>query len=164
MTASAGVETGTEPGVEPEAVVPGLSRAPIDPRLLTLSRPARRWIVLAAVLAAARTLSIVAFGLAIGWIGASTLDPGAATPSAGRILAVLAVPGFAQIAIAWAERRSAHLAAAGIIADLRTQAAAELALMDVRTRTADSARWRTALTEASAPTSVPSCPFSPLHL
>ena len=147
MTASAGVETGTEPGVEPEAVVPGLSRAPIDPRLLTLSRPARRWIVLAAVLAAARTLSIVAFGLAIGWIGASTLDPGAATPSAGRILAVLAVPGFAQIAIAWAERRSAHLAAAGIIADLRTQAAAELALMDVRTRTADSARWRTALTE-----------------
>lgn len=125
---------------------PRLSRAPIDPRLLALSRPARRWIVLAAVLAAARTLCVVAFGLAIGWIGAATLDPDVATPDTGRILAVLGVPGLAQIALAWAERRSAHLASAGIIADLRAQAVAELADMDVRTRTASAARWRTALT------------------
>ena len=147
MTASAGTSAGTDPNVDTAAVVPKLSRAPIDPRLLALSRPARRWILLAAVLAAARTLSVVAFGLAIGWIGATTLDSGADTPSIGRILAVLAIPGLAQIAIAWAERRSAHLAAAGIIADLRTQAAAELAAMDVRTRTASATRWRTALTE-----------------
>ena len=129
------------------AATPKLSRAPIDPRLLALSRPARRWIALAAALAAARTLCVVAFGLAVGWGGSATIDPDVATPSTGRIVAALAIPGLAQIAIAWAERRSAHLASAGIIADLRTQAVAELADMDVRTRTASAARWRTALTE-----------------
>lgn len=121
--------------------------APVDPRLLRLSRPARRWIALAAALAVARTLAVVAFGLAAGRIGARAIDPAESTPTAATILLALGIPALVQIAVAWGERRSAHLAAAGIIADLRAQAVAELARHDVRRRLASASRWRTALGE-----------------
>lgn len=122
--------------------------APVDPRLVALSRPTRRWIFAAAAAAAARTGGIVAFGGLFGHLVARIVaDPVAvpaglaADPQAWALLAAAVI----QCLVVWVERRIAHRAAATTIADLRDRALAQLVRRDPRTLAAQAPTWRVAL-------------------
>lgn len=117
---------------------------PVDPRLLRISRPTRRWIALAAALSAAGTLATIGAGLLVGAIAAAVIEgPAAGAPAPRTLLAALVAVGAARGLIAWARRRLGRRAAAAAVVDLRARALARLAESDPRT--VDRARWRTLL-------------------
>lgn len=105
--------------------------------LLGLSRPARRWIVLAAVLVAANTAVIVVFGLLAG-VSVAGIVTGDATYF-GALVAVAIGRGM----VAWAQRRLSTAASTRIIGDLRRRSLAQLAHSDPRR--VDRAWWRATL-------------------
>lgn len=115
-------------------------KGPVDPRLLTLSRPTRRWILLIALLTAAKTVVTVIIGVLIGSMIAGVID-NPATPPTHLIALVIAM--IIRGALAWAETRYATRAAAQVIIDLRRQVLERLAYSDPRT--IDQALWRTRL-------------------
>ncbi|MDO5732087.1 ABC transporter transmembrane domain-containing protein [Corynebacterium sphenisci] len=117
---------------------------PIDPRLLRISRPTRRWIALAAALSAAGTLATIGAGLLVGAITAAVIaGPAPGAPAPRTLLAALVAVGAARGLVAWARRRLGRRAAAAAVVDLRARALARLAEADPRT--VDRARWRTLL-------------------
>ncbi|MFC3850326.1 ABC transporter ATP-binding protein/permease [Corynebacterium hansenii] len=120
-------------------------RGPVDPRLARLSAPARRWIAVAALLAALRVIGVLAFGVLAGTTAAAIIagDGGVADHSAH--LAGLAAIAVARAAVAWAEARFGRRAGAEVVADLRARTLARLAAADPRN--VDRARWRTLLGE-----------------
>ncbi|MGP9611310.1 MULTISPECIES: ABC transporter ATP-binding protein/permease [unclassified Corynebacterium] len=122
------------------------SRGPVDPRLLRLSAPTRRWIILLSVLTVLRTLCTVVTGVLIGTVVADTITGPPGGLSSHRLpLVLLAVLVTAQVFLGWVERRYSHRAAAKAIEDLRIRALEVLAVADPRG--VDRKVWRTLLTE-----------------
>lgn len=122
------------------------SRGPVEPRLLRLSTPTRRWIILLSVLTALRTLCTVITGVLIGTVVADTITGAPDGLSGHRLpLVMLAMLVTAQVFLGWAEKRYSHRAAADATEDLRIRALGVLAITDPRG--VDRKVWRTLLTE-----------------
>lgn len=120
-------------------------RGPVDPRLARLSAPARRWIAVAALLAALRVVGVLAFGVLVGTVAAGLIvGDGTVADYAGHLFA-LSVIAVTRAAIAWAEARFGRRAGAEVVADLRSRTLARLAVADPRHL--DRASWRTLLGE-----------------
>ncbi|WP_179129705.1 ABC transporter ATP-binding protein/permease [Corynebacterium pacaense] len=117
-------------------------RGPVDPRLLALSAPVRRWILLIALLTAAKTVTTVVIGVLIGTMTAGVIENPQDPP---RHLLALLLATALRGALAWAETRYADRAAARVIIDLRRRTLRTLAHSDPRT--VDQAAWRTRLSE-----------------
>ncbi|MFP7366105.1 ABC transporter transmembrane domain-containing protein [Corynebacterium callunae] len=114
-------------------------RGPVDWRLLKASPATRRWVVVAALLITAKTLSIVAMGLLIGQLTAGLIEnPGSTLPRQELIFVALAV--VLRGVFGWLQSRFGHRAATQAITELRAQTLAELARRDPRT--IDQAAWR----------------------
>lgn len=114
----------------------------MDPRLLRLSPATRRWILLAGVLTALKTLATVVMGLLIGMLTAGLIeDPGSTLP--GVPVLALAVTVLARGFLAWAQTRFAERAAGQVIIGLRARTLGQLAHSDPRR--VDAATWRTRL-------------------
>lgn len=113
---------------------------PVDPRLLRLSRPARRWVGVAAFLSAAAAITTICAGFLIGHITAGIIE--GPTPSPTLFIA-LGVAATLRGLIAWARHRFGHIAAIDVVTDLRARTLRSLALRDPRTL--DRAHWRTIL-------------------
>lgn len=120
-------------------------RGPVDPRLARLSAPARRWIVVAAVLAALRVVGVLAFGVLVGTIAAGVITGEGTIADYPGHLAALAGVAVARAAVSWAEARFGRRAGAEVVADLRARTLARLAVADPRHL--DRAKWRTLLGE-----------------
>lgn len=118
---------------------------PVDPRLLRLSVPARRWIIVLSVVTALRTVALVASGVLVGQVASHVIADHSALGDHRAALIWLATLTLVQAALAWAEKRWSHRAAARATEDLRARALEALALSDPRT--VDRATWRTLLTE-----------------
>lgn len=120
-------------------------RGPVDPRLARLSAPARRWIIMAALLAALRVVGILIFGVLAGTVAAGVIvgDGGIADYSAH--LVALAAVAVARAAVSWAEARFGRRAGAEVVADLRSRTLSRLAVADPRHL--DRATWRALLGE-----------------
>lgn len=120
-------------------------RGPVDPRLARLSAPARRWIAVAALLAALRVVGVLAFGVLVGTVAAGLIvGDGTVADYAGHLFA-LSVIAVTRAAIAWAEARFGRRAGAEVVADLRARTLSRLAVADPRHL--DRASWRTLLGE-----------------
>ncbi|BAU95527.1 ABC transporter ATPase/permease CydD [Corynebacterium suranareeae] len=119
------------------------TKGPVDPRLLRLSPATRRWIFLAGILTALKTLSTVAMGLLIGQMTAGIIEtPGSSLPRTELIALAIAVG--ARGVLAWAQDRFAERASTQVTVDLREKTLRHLAHSDPRT--IDQALWRTRLT------------------
>lgn len=125
---------------------------PVDPRLLTLSAPVRRWLLTSGALSAAQTIAVVLFGVLVGQVVAGVIEDPSRFERSGFALSPwvphlisLVVVSVVWGALVWAERRFGRRAAAGVIDDLRTRALARLAVLDPRS--VDQARWRITLGE-----------------
>lgn len=119
-------------------------RGPVDPRLLALSRPARRWVVVTAALTALQTVATVVAGVLAGTAVAGLITdpsrgPSAFVPHLSALAAVTLVRG----GLAWANTRFGRRASAEVIADVRSRTLRRLALSDPRR--VDAAHWRTVL-------------------
>ena len=87
-------------------------RGPVDPRLARLSAPARRWIAVAALLAALRVVGVLAFGVLVGTVAAGLIvGDGTVADYAGHLFA-LSVIAVTRASIAWAEARFGRRAGA----------------------------------------------------
>lgn len=113
---------------------------PVDPRLLRLSRPARRWVGVAAFLSAAAALTTICAGFLIGHITAGIIEGPSPSP---QLFIALGVAATFRGLIAWARHRFGHIAAIDVVTDLRARTLESLALRDPRT--VDRAHWRTLL-------------------
>lgn len=125
---------------------------PVDPRLLTLSAPVRRWLLTSGLLSAAQTIAVVLFGVLVGQVVAGVIEDPEAPIASGSVLSPwyphlisLVVVSIVWGSLVWAERRFGRRAAAGVIDDLRSRALARLAVLDPRV--VDRARWRITLGE-----------------
>lgn len=131
-------------GKAPE--VASQSKGPVDPRLLKLSRPTRRWILLAGLVTALKTLCTVALGLLVGLTVSSFIEhPELPLAHYRAALIWLFIVVIARGVLAWIETRFAERAAAQVIIDLRARTLTHLAYKDPRT--VDVAAWRTTLSE-----------------
>lgn len=124
-----------------------MSRGPVDPRLLQLSGPTRRWTAVLAVVTALRTVALVISGIIVGRTSASVITDGTGLADHWAALGVLALLVVARTALAWVEQRYSHRAAAQATEDLRVRALTVLAHCDPRT--VDRAEWRTLLAEGT---------------
>ncbi len=120
-------------------------RGPVDPRLPRLSASARRWILLAAALAALDAAAIIAGGVLVGRVAARAIEHGLPLGAATPALAALAAVAVVRGALAWAKARWGRRAAAGAVEELRARALHRLAHADPRG--VDRAAWRTLLSE-----------------
>lgn len=119
-------------------------RGPVDPRLLRLSAPTRRWIGAAGLLTACQSVATVVMGLMIGLVTAGLIEqPERALSSWAGHLGALAAAVLVRGAVSFAQSRFAHRAAAAVTVDLRAKALERLALADPRR--VDRAAWRTTL-------------------
>lgn len=120
------------------------TRAPVDPRLLRLSRPARRWVLLTAGLTALETLATVVAGVLIGTAVAGIItDPSTGPGAYAPHFIGLAVTAVVRGALAWANTRFGRRASAEVVTDIRARVLRRLALSDPRR--VDVAKWRTIL-------------------
>jgi ATP-binding cassette subfamily C protein CydD len=122
-----------------------MSTGPVDPRLLSLSTPTRRWTVLLAVVTALRTGALVASGVLLGTTAAAVVTDHTGPAGHRAALVTLCVLVPVQAGLAWAEKRFSHRAAVQATEDLRLRALDTLAHRDPRT--VDRATWRTLLTD-----------------
>lgn len=122
-----------------------MSTGPVDPRLLSLSTPTRRWTVLLAVVTALRTGALVASGVLLGTTAAAVVTDHTGPADHRAALVALCVLVPVQAGLAWAEKRFSHRAAVQATEDLRLRALDTLAHHDPRT--VDRATWRTLLTD-----------------
>ena len=122
-----------------------MSTGLVDPRLLSLSVPTRRWTVLLAVVTALRTGTLVASGVLLGTTAAAVLTDHTGLAGHRAALVALCVLVPVQAGLAWAEKRFSHRAAVQATEDLRLRALDALAHRDPRT--VDRATWRTLLTD-----------------
>lgn len=119
-------------------------RGPVDPRLLRLSAPTRRWIGAAGLLTACQSVATVVMGLMVGLVTAGLIEqPEQALSSWAGHLGALAAAVLVRGAVSFAQSRFAHRAAAAVTVDLRAKALERLALADPRR--VDRAAWRTTL-------------------
>lgn len=119
-------------------------RGPVDPRLLALSRPARRWVVVTAALTALQTIATVVAGVLAGTAVAGLITDPSRGPSAFvPHLVALAAVTLVRGGLAWANTRFGRRASAEVIADVRSRTLRRLALSDPRR--VDAAHWRTVL-------------------
>lgn len=122
------------------------TRAPVDPRLLRLSRPARRWVLLTAALTALETVATVLAGVLIGTAVAGIIaDPASGPGAYAAHFAGLGIVAVARAALAWANTRFGRRAGAEVVADIRARMLRRLALSDPRR--VDVGKWRTVLGE-----------------
>lgn len=122
-----------------------MSTGPVDPRLLSLSAPTRRWTVLLAVVTALRTGALVASGVLLGTTAATVVTDHTGPADHRAALVALCVLVPVQAGLAWVEKRFSHRAAAQATEDLRLRALGTLAHRDPRT--VDRATWRALLTD-----------------
>lgn len=122
-----------------------MSTGPVDPRLLRLSTPTRRWTAVLAAVTALRTVALVASGVLLGHVGAAVVTDHTGVPDHRTALIWLGILVPVQAGLAWAEKRYSHRAAARATEDLRVRALDALAHRDPRS--VDRAAWRTLLTE-----------------
>ncbi|HJG45318.1 MAG TPA: ABC transporter ATP-binding protein/permease, partial [Corynebacterium variabile] len=99
-----------------------MSTGPVDPRLLSLSVPTRRWTVLLAVVTALRTGTLVASGVLLGTTAAAVLTDHTGLAGHRAALVALCVLVPVQAGLAWAEKRFSHRAAVQATEDLRLRA------------------------------------------
>nr|WP_120491849.1 ABC transporter transmembrane domain-containing protein [Corynebacterium lactis] len=118
------------------------TRGPIDPELLRLSAPVRRWVLASGALTALGTAATIALGLVIGSTTAAVL--GEATPNWPLFATVAVVAVATKVACSWALARFGQAAGSEATADLRGTALRALALRDPRT--IDVSTWRATLT------------------
>lgn len=119
-------------------------RGPVDPRLLRLSAPTRRWIGAAGLLTACQSVATVVMGLMVGLVTAGLIEqPERALSSWAGHLGALVAAVLVRGAVSFAQSRFAHRAAAAVTVDLRAKALERLALADPRR--VDRAAWRTTL-------------------
>ncbi|WP_448853643.1 ABC transporter ATP-binding protein/permease [Corynebacterium frankenforstense] len=117
---------------------------PVDPRLLRLSAPTRRWIGAAGLLTACQSVATVVMGLMVGLVTAGLIEqPERSLSSWAGHLTALAAAVLVRGAVSFAQSRFAHRAAAAVTVDLRAKALERLALADPRR--VDRAAWRTTL-------------------
>lgn len=117
---------------------------PLDPRLLRLSAPTRRWIIIIAAFTAARSVATVIMGVLIGITAARVIEGGPAQGSLNSTaILALVITVLIKGALAWAESRFAERAANQVVVDLRARTLERLAHSDPRT--VDQATWRTLL-------------------
>lgn len=122
------------------------SKGPVDPRLLKLSQPTRRWIIFAGIVTALKTLCTVMLGLLVGLTVSSFIEsPELPLAHYTSSLVWLLVVVIARGVLAWVETRFAERASAKVIIDLRARTLKHLAYKDPRT--VDVAAWRTTLSE-----------------
>ncbi|AGP31905.1 ABC transporter ATP-binding protein/permease [Corynebacterium terpenotabidum] len=122
-----------------------MSTGPVNQRLLSLSAPTRRWILVLAVVTALRTGALVASGVLLGTTAAAVITDHTGLADHRTALVWLTVLVIVQAVLAWAEQRNSHRAAVRATEDLRLRALDVLAHRDPRT--VDRAHWRTLLTE-----------------
>lgn len=113
---------------------------PLDPRLVRLSAPTRRWIIIIAILTAAKSVATVVMGVLVGVTTAQAIENSLLNRTA---LTVLVITVLIRGALAWAEARFAERAANQVVVDLRARTLTHLAHSDPRT--VDQGRWRTML-------------------
>ncbi|AGT05139.1 ABC-type putative multidrug/protein/lipid transporter, ATPase and permease subunit [Corynebacterium glutamicum MB001] len=116
---------------------------PVDPRLLRLSPATRRWVIIAGVLTALKTLATVAMGLLIGQMAAGIIEVSGSSLPRMELIA-LAITVVVRGLLAWAQDRFAQRASSQVTVDLREKTLRHLAQSDPRT--IDQALWRTRLT------------------
>ncbi|AWB83892.1 ABC transporter ATP-binding protein/permease [Corynebacterium liangguodongii] len=118
--------------------------SPIDPRLLRLAPPVRRFIVRAGVAQATTTILVIARGVLLGTTAAAAIE--GRTERIGAVLVGLVAVALAHGAAAAAARRGSLRAAGWSVDTLRSQALAALARQDPRAVERDHALWRHVLT------------------
>ncbi|EEW50728.1 ABC transporter transmembrane region, partial [Corynebacterium efficiens YS-314] len=117
---------------------------PLDPRLVRLSAPTRRWIIIIAILTAAKSVATVVMGVLIGVTTAGAIEHGIEQTTLNtQALTALVLTVLIRGALAWAEARFAERAANEVVVDLRARTLTHLAHSDPRT--VDQGRWRTLL-------------------
>ncbi|WP_083900489.1 ABC transporter ATP-binding protein/permease [Corynebacterium caspium] len=120
------------------------TRGPLDPRLLKLSEPTRRWILMLGLLTALSTIATVVTGLLVGLVTAGLIEnPQDLFPTYSKYFIFLGASIILKAASTWVQQRYAARASAGIIVDLRAKTLKHLAQRDPRT--VDAALWRTRL-------------------
>lgn len=118
------------------------ARGPIDPNLLALSTPVRRWIFVAGVLTTLNVAATITLGLAIGITVARVLGEG--DPAWPLFAAVSLTAAAAKVACSWALTKFGEAVGAEAASTLRADALRALALKDPRT--VDLSAWRATLT------------------
>lgn len=126
--------------------------APLDPRLVRASRPARRHLVVSVALAAVVAACTVAFALLLARVLAGVVtDPALRTPAAwGPEAAGLVAAAAGRVMATWAQQRLARTAAGGVVDDLRVRLARTVAAWDPVERRRRSAELHTVLTTGLA--------------
>lgn len=126
--------------------------APLDPRLVRASRPARRHLVVSVALAAVVAACTVAFALLLARVLAGVVtDPALRTPAAwGPEAAGLVAAAAGRVTATWAQQRLARTAAGGVVDDLRVRLARTVAAWDPVERRRRSAELHTVLTTGLA--------------
>ncbi|CAB0564660.1 ATP-binding cassette domain-containing protein [Corynebacterium diphtheriae bv. mitis] len=115
-------------------------------RLLTLIRPARTFIVIAAVIQVASVAFVVGRGLSVGFLVAGTIehwpDP---MPHVGAWAAVLVISVVGVSAMAWVQRWWSATGAGPVITDVRSRTLTALNATDPRVVQENSSRWKVVL-------------------
>lgn len=126
--------------------------APLDPRLVRASRPARRHLVVSVALAALAAACTVAFALLLARVLAGVVtDPAARTPGAWVPEAVgLLAAAAGRVTATWAQQRLARAAAGDVVDDLRVRLAREVATWDPVDRRRRAAELHAVLTTGLA--------------
>ncbi|MFI7669740.1 ABC transporter ATP-binding protein/permease [Nocardia sp. NPDC049526] len=103
-----------------------MARPPVDPRLWTYARSARRYLVLSVALSVVITGSIVVTAVALAKVLAGVVtDPGRRSFGAWTFeLLVLVVAIGCRVLATWVQSRIAHRAGAAVVAELETAALA----------------------------------------
>ena len=126
--------------------------APLDPRLVRASRPARRHLVVSVALAALAAACTVVFALLLARVLAGVItDPAARTLGAWVPEAVgLFAAAAGRVAATWAQQRLARAAAGDVVDDLRVRLAREVAGWDPVDRRRRAAELHAVLTTGLA--------------
>ncbi|OWN33825.1 ABC transporter ATP-binding protein [Corynebacterium diphtheriae bv. gravis] len=115
-------------------------------RFLTLIRPARTFIVIAAVIQVASVAFVVGRGLSVGFLVAGTIenwpDP---MPHVGAWAAVLVISVVGVSAMAWMQRWWSATGAGPVITDVRSRTLTALNATDPRVVQENSSRWKVVL-------------------
>jgi len=94
---------------------------PLDPRLLRVARPARRYVVLTAGLGTLTAALVVVQALLIAHVVAPVVAGAADAASVRPLLAWLALTLAGRCAVAWAQERFGQRAGVDVVATLREQ-------------------------------------------
>lgn len=118
----------------------------MNTRFLSLIRPARTFIMVAAVIQVASVAFVVGRGLSVGFLVAGTIeqwpDP---MPHVGTWAAVLVISVIGVSAMAWAQRWWSATGAGAVITDVRSRTLTALNATDPRVVQENSSRWKVVL-------------------